>query len=307
MTAPEKPIHILACGEVLWDLFPQGPCLGGAPANFACHASLLGAQVSFLTAVGTDPRGREALSILQHFGLQTDLIQCLPDAPTGTVSVSLDPKGKPTFEIHPNSAWDTLTWTPALETRILQADAVYFGTLGQRGAASRETIRKVLKLAKTRRILRILDVNLRRPFYDSSLILESIEHASVLKLSDDELREVASACLLDPEAPAKETLQALLKKFDLSLIIMTQGSEGALLVSPQGSIHQPGIPTQVIDTVGAGDSFTACLCVGLLRNKPHAEILREACELAAFVCSQSGSVPMNPEGHPPHCAQTASS
>ncbi len=307
MTSPEKPIHILACGEVLWDLFPQGPCLGGAPANFACHASLLGAQVSFLTAVGTDPRGSEALAILQHFGLQTDLIQRLPDAPTGTVGVSLDPKGKPSFEIHPNSAWDNLSWTPALETRISQADAVYFGTLGQRGSASRETIRKVLKLAKARGILRILDVNLRRPFFDPSLIRESIAEANVLKLSDDELKEVASACGLNPEDPAKETLGALLKNFDLSLIIMTQGGEGALLVSPQGAIHQPGIPTQVIDTVGAGDSFTACLCVGLLRENPHADILKKACEIAAFVCSQSGAVPMNPEGRLLNSPQTAAS
>ena len=186
----KKPT-ILSCGEVLWDLFPSGARFGGAPANFACHASTLGGQVVILSGVGNDARGDEALSILRGFQVDTSLIQRITDATTGSVGIRLDDPTRPAFEIHTNSAWDNIAWTLELETRLAEVDAVYFGTLGQRGARSRQTIQQALQIAKSRSILRVLDVNLRRPFYDAELLRDSIAMASVLKLSDEELPEVA--------------------------------------------------------------------------------------------------------------------
>ena len=282
---------ILSCGEVLWDLFPEGARFGGAPANFACHAALLGGDVALLSAVGQDPRGDEVLAILRRFGIDTSLIQRIAAAPTGSVGVSLNAAGKPSFEIHADSAWDRLTWTTELESRLAQVDAVYFGTLGQRGANSRATIQRVVSEAKARGIPRMLDVNLRPPFYDAALIRESIAQASLLKLSDDELPEVASACAIVIEADPVATLRALLTRFQLDLVVLTRGAEGALLVSPVDSVDQTGIPTLVRDTVGAGDSFTAAVVLGLLRGEAHEVILRKACEIAAAVCAHSGAVP----------------
>jgi fructokinase len=134
-------------------------------------------------------------------------------------------------------------------------------------------------------------VNLRRPFYDAALIRESIAQASVLKLSDDELGEVAAACGIAMDAKPENTLRALLTRFALDLTVMTRGAEGALLVAPNDAVDQPGIPTKVVDTVGAGDSFTAAFVVGLLRGDALENILRNACETASAVCSQSGAVP----------------
>ena len=286
-----KP-RILSCGEVLWDLFPEGPRFGGAPANFACHAAILGGQATMLSAVGNDARGDEALAILQGFGIDASLVQRIADAPTGSVGVSVDAAGKPSFEIHAVSAWDRIAWTSALEARIAGVDAIYFGTLGQRGEVSRATIRQALRLAKVRNILRVLDVNLRQPFHDAALIRESITQASVLKLSDDELREVAAACGIAMCAQPEATLRAILARFDLDLIAMTRGADGALLVSAHETISQPGIPAVVRDTVGAGDSFTAAFVLGLLRGEEREVILRKACEIASAVCSQSGAVPI---------------
>ncbi|MEQ1852356.1 MAG: carbohydrate kinase [Chthoniobacteraceae bacterium] len=283
--------RILSCGEVLWDLFPEGARFGGAPANFACHAAILGGEVSMLSAVGNDARGDEALTILHGFGIDTSLVQRIADAPTGSVGVSVDAAGKPTFEIHTGSAWDRLAWTDTLETRIAELDAIYFGTLGQRGEKSRTTIRRALGLAKARGILRVLDVNLRKPFYDPALIRDCIAQASVLKLSDDELAEVAAACDVALDANPTTTLRALLNRFALDLVVMTRGAKGALLVSAEDSVDQPGIPTKVVDTVGAGDSFTAALVLGLLRGDAREVILRKACETASAVCAQSGAVP----------------
>ncbi len=288
------PPRILSCGEVLWDLFPEGARFGGAPANFACHAALLGGAAIMLSAVGMDARGDEAIAILQGMGVDTSLMQRAPGSATGSVGVVTDPAGKPSYEIHPGSAWDNLSWTAALERHAQAVDAVYFGTLGQRGAVSRGTIRRALCLAGERGIPRILDVNLRVPFYDAPLIYDSLALASVLKLSDEELPAVAAACGLDAAARPESLLRRLLEQFDLSLVAMTRGAEGALLVSPEETVPQPGIPTVVRDTVGAGDSFTAALVVGLLRGHSLADIARTACETASAVCALDGAVPLAP-------------
>jgi len=282
---------ILSCGEVLWDLFPNGARFGGAPANFACHAAMLGGHVSMLSGVGNDARGDEAFSILNRFQVDTSLIQRIDDAPTGSVGIKLDDPTKPAFEIHTNSAWDHITWTAELESRIAQFDAVYFGTLGQRGDLSRATIRHVIQTAKARGIFRVLDVNLRKPFYDAELLRDSISQASVLKLSDEELFEVAAACDIKWNASPEILLRQILARLKLDLVVMTRGAEGAILLSATELILQPGIPTVVRDTVGAGDSFTAALVMGLLRGDKLATIARTACETASVVCGQDGAVP----------------
>ncbi len=283
--------RILSCGEVLWDLFPEGARFGGAPANFACHAAILGAQVTVLSAVGNDERSDAALAILKGFGIDTSFVQRIADSPTGSVGVSVDAAGKPTFEIHTGSAWDRIAWTTAFEKRIAEMDAIYFGTLGQRGEVSRTTIQRALGLAKERGILRVLDVNLRRPFYDAGVIRDSIVQASVLKLSDDELGEVANACGVAMAEKAEATLRHLREAFGLNLVVMTRGAKGALLVSRDATFDQPGIPTEVVDTVGAGDSFTAAFVLGLLRGDAPQDNLRKACETASAVCAKSGAVP----------------
>jgi len=295
-----NPPAILSCGEVLWDLFPDGPRFGGAPANFACHAARLGAQVSLLSAVGDDTRGHEAIAILQGFGIAPSLIRVIADAPTGAVGVTVDAAGKPSFEIRAGAAWDQIAWTPELASRLDTVDAVYFGTLGQRSAMSRSSIQQALQVAAARGIPRVLDVNLRRPFFDAALIRESVAAASVLKLSDDELAEVLIACDIARGLDPTASLRALLVRYHLDLIALTRGAAGALLVTADEVIDQPGISTVVRDTVGAGDSFTAALVVGRLRGDPLPTIARVACETAAAVCTYAGALPETPRQPPPH-------
>ncbi len=283
---------------MLWDLFPEGPRFGGAPANFACHAALHGARVTMLSAVGNDARGRSATEILQRFGLATSLVQTIPTAPTGAVGVTVDAAGKPRFEIYADGAWDQIAWSPALESRLADIDAIYFGTLGQRGAISRATLRRALTVAKSRDLMRVLDVNLRPPFFDAALIRESVAAASVLKLSDDELAQVLAACGISRGKDTTASLRALLAHFKLDLVALTRGAAGAQLVSAKEVVDQPGVPTVVRDTVGAGDSFTAVLVVGLLRSDPLQTIARVACETAAVVCAHAGAVPDLPRSSP---------
>ncbi len=284
------PLKIISFGEVLWDLFPGGAEFGGAPANFACHAAGLGGQVDMVSAVGDDSQGREALAILNRHGLQTRFVEVIKDAPTGSVGVEIDSAGKPTFTIHENSAWDHLAWSSALGDAIGEANAVYFGTLGQRSELSRSTIQRALTVAEQCGIPRVLDINLRAPFFDSQLIRESVERASILKLSDEELSPVGHAGDLSCDGSTVDKLRDILNHFSLDLVVMTRGADGAVLVTSEDVIDQTGAPTTVVDTVGAGDSFTAALVCGILSGDSYKTILHDATSLASKVCAQSGAV-----------------
>ena len=282
---------ILSLGEVLWDLFPDGERFGGAPANFACHAAIQGADVTMLSAVGDDQNGHDAIGILSAYGVDVSLMQIIPDAPTGTVGVALDNNGKPTFVIHQGSAWDQLVWNDAMASRITTADAVSFGTLGQRDTVSRTTIRRTLRAAATKGIPCILDINLRPPFFDAEMIRDSVQLASILKLSDDELVEVCSACSISETSRQDVMLQGLFEFGNLDIVVLTRGKDGAVLVTPDDTVTQNGISVNVIDTVGAGDSFTAAFLIGELRGESRKQNLRRSCEIAAATCAHSGAVP----------------
>lgn len=287
-----KQSLIVTIGEVLWDMFPDGTCFGGAPGNLACHAAMLGAEAIVLSGVGQDKLGDEALAHLRERGVNADYMAQISDFPTGTVQVSLDAAGKPKFDICRDVAWDNIPWTDALIDLAGRADAVVFGTLGQRGAVSRATTRRLLE-HMPERVLRILDINLRPPDYDDAVILESLELANALKLSDDEIGEVAKVCGLS--GSHSEIVEGLKQRFGLRLVVMTRGSKGALLFDENRCSETEGIAVTVKDTVGAGDSFTAVTVVGYLRGLDLDTINRHACRVAAYVCSKSGATPALPD------------
>jgi fructokinase len=283
---------IVGLGELLWDLFPDGPRFGGAPVNFACHAAALGADVHVVTSVGNDDLGRQALDALSHHGVRTDSVAICDAAPTGTVQVAVDAAGKATFTFAPDVAWDHLHWSDGLARLAAICESVCFGTLAQRSAESRQTIRRFVG-ATPARALRVFDINLRPPFYSEEVIRESLDLANVLKLNNDELPILAA--MFDMVGSDVEVLTRLARRFDLQLVALTRGPKGAILVRGAEVSEAPGLPVAVKDTVGAGDAFTAALVLGLLRNDPLEMINRRACAVAAYVCSQAGATPPLPE------------
>ena len=286
----KKP-KIISFGEVLWDLFPDGERFGGAPANFACHAALQGAEVMICSAVGDDRHGHDAVRILSDYEIDVSLMQTVPTAPTGTVGVNLDNEGKPSFVIHENSAWDKLQWTNKIDTKVRSADAICFGTLGQRSKMARRTIQKALKVATSIELPRIVDINLRPPFYDADIIRESIQLASILKMSDEEVAAVCAVFEIDLQQGLEAALRSLMEFGQLKMIVVTRGSEGALLLTTDEINTQTGIPCKVIDTVGAGDAFTAAFLIRELQGTEKSQNLRESCMVAAEACSHAGAVP----------------
>ena len=278
---------VLGIGEILWDLLPSGKQLGGAPANFAYHAHALGAEARPISRVGNDPLGREILDRLCTLGLPTDGVSVDPTAPTGTVSVELQPDGQPRFIIHENVAWDRLE---ALEN--VQADAICFGSLGQRCAPAQRAIRAMVAAAPDD-ALRVFDINLRQRFYSREIIESSLALSDALKLNDAELPVLAEMFGLGGDTRAQ--LAALAGRFRLRAVALTRGANGSLLLADGAWSEHPGLRVEVVDAVGAGDAFTAVWTLGLLAGQPLDEINRRANEVAAYVCSQSGATPPLPE------------
>jgi len=293
MTNSSTGFKVVGLGELLWDLFPDGKRLGGAPANFAYHVQALGGRGIVVSCVGDDELGKNIFADLGETGLDLRHIAIDRQHPTGTVSVELDENGKPDFIIHKNVAWDFIPSTPALLDLAATADAVCFGSLAQRSPVSRETIQRFLK-ATRRDCLRVFDVNLRQSFYSESIVRESLSLSDVLKLNDDELPVVAD--LLSIAGSESEVLDRLIAEFCLRAVALTRGARGSLLCTPGGKAEHPGSPPdRIADTVGAGDAFTAAMTMGMLQGKALEAIGEHANRIASHVCSRAGAMPKIPE------------
>lgn len=284
---------IVGLGEVLWDIFPEGKRLGGAPANFAYVCVALGERAAIASRVGRDELGEAALRALEERGLPPDWVQIDAAHPTGTVLVQLDERGDARFEITERVAWDYLEWTDRWRTLARSADAVCFGTLAQRSAPARATVRNFLRSTRDE-TLKVFDVNLRPPFYSREVLHESFSLADIAKLNREELRIVGDLFELDG---SDEEMQArsLLDRFALQLVCVTRGAAGSLLVSARESIEHAAPRIEVVDTVGAGDAFTAVLTCLYLDRRPLALIGSIANRLAAWVATQLGAMPPLPE------------
>lgn len=292
MNINKNKFIVVGLGEVLWDILPDGKKLGGAPTNFAYHANCLGAQGYLVSCVGKDDLGDEILGYVDQLELNRDFVYVNNDHPTGTVTVQLDDKGTPDYIIHENVAWDFVPSNKELFEFASTVDAVCFGSLCQRSEFSRNTVRNFLKATKENCIC-VFDINIRQLYYSKEIINDMLGFSNVFKLNDEELALVAD--LLDINGSEDEILEKLANRFSLKMIVLTKGSDGSLLFTDgQESIINPE-PVDIADTVGAGDSFTAAVAMGLLCNKTLREIHEHANRLAAFVCSQKGATPRLPK------------
>jgi fructokinase len=284
--------RVIGIGEILWDLLPHGRQLGGAPANFVYHARALGAEARLVSRVGRDSLGQETLERLLKLGLPTELVEVDDAAPTGTVTVALSSDGQPRFSIHEDVAWDFIRASALAYHAVADAHAVCLGTLAQRREPARSAIRSLVRAAPSS-ALRILDVNLRPPYIAKQHVEESLALANVLKLNEAELPQLAEMFAL--EGDERSQMTRLAERFDLDCVAYTRGADGSLIYAKGRWSEHPGVRANVVDTVGAGDAFTAAMTLGLLNGWDLHEVSRHANELAAWVASNAGATPPLPE------------
>jgi fructokinase len=280
---------MIGLGEVLWDILPSGTTFGGAPANFAYMATVLGNRGVVASRVCNDELGMKARRQMQELGLITSYIQVDDRHATGTAEVQIDDDGQPTFTISESVAWDFLEWTPAWEELAAKARAVCFGSLAQRSPVSASTIERFLK-AVPKDAVRICDINLRAPFYDFQVVDRCLKFADIVKLNDQELLKV-SALLNLGNGGEESRARRLLRTYDLRLLCLTRGPRGSLLVASDEMVEHPGFKVKVADAVGAGDAFTACLAHHYLLGESLEVISDVANRFASWVATQAGATP----------------
>lgn len=284
---------IVGMGEALWDMLPEGKKIGGAPANFAYHISQFGLNSSVISAIGDDKLGNEILENFNDKQLSYN-IQKVP-YPTGTVIVELDSNGIPKYTIKEGVAWDNIPFTNELEEMAKRTKAVCFGSLAQRSAVSRETINRFIDSMPTGDdVLKIFDVNLRQDFYTKEILCNSLSKCNILKINDEELVTV-SRMFGYPGIDLQDKCWILLAKYNLKMLILTCGVNGSYVFRP-GEISFVETPVvDVIDTVGAGDSFTATFVAAIIKGHSIREAHKLAVEVSAYVCTQNGAMPVLPE------------
>ena len=291
----KEPHLILGIGELLWDVLPEGERLGGAPANFTVMASRLGNHAAILSRIGRDERGRRAVERLDPLPVDTAHIQVDPVHPTGHVTVEFE-GGQPQYTIHDGSAWDYLELTDEWVAMAERADALCFGSLGQRSPEARKTIQSLAAQTPSS-CVRVFDVNLRTPYFSSEILEESLGLATVVKMNDAEVPLVLGLLGL-PEAAETGTAalrlgaERILAEFpDVNLVAVTRGGHGSLLVSREEWHEHPGIPVKVADTIGAGDAFTAAMTHYLLRGATLATLNEAGNRWGGWVAAHSGAMP----------------
>lgn len=291
MTSPE----FIGLGELLWDCFPDRKLPGGAPANVAFHAQQLGLSAATVTRVGCDAFGNEILEFLKSQGLSIDLVQRDPIHGTGTVTVEPLPTGT-TYTFLPDSAWDFLEPTPELLDAARTTRALVFGTLAQRNSISREAIHACLDAANPDCLV-VYDVNLRPPFFRREWIERSMLRARVIKLNDDEVKSLTTLLATDISSTGDQQnidfAKWLLRKYPrCELVCVTRGANGCVAINRHDVINVPGIPVQVVDTVGAGDSFTAAMIYTSLAGWPLRRSVEFANRVGSLVASHAGAMPV---------------
>lgn len=288
---------IVGVGEILWDVYPDGrKVAGGAPFNFAFHCHQLGHPAVIVSRVGNDDLGRELRERVRELGLSDEYIQTDDEHPTGTVRVALDENKVPSYTIAEDVAWDHLRWTTRLTELSGRMVGLCHGTLALRAEATRHTVNRLasagVRPPPSQSCLRVLDVNLRHPRPDTDLLYHTLIAADWVKVNGDEFTEIAR--LFDRSPDELMQLQYQMSGGDRCVWLVTDGPDGVRIRAlgwAKDEFREPGVPAKVVDTVGAGDAFTAAMVCLHLEGRSLRECARFANDYAARVCEQPGGTP----------------
>ncbi len=279
--------RIVAYGEILWDILPDGPVLGGALFNFTNRVNELGNEGILISKLGADNFGKDALEGMKKLHLDTSYIQRDLDHPTGTVKVTLDENHNPDYEIIKDVAYDFITTENRQKVLVSEADCLCFGSLIQRQKSSRDTLYQLIESFNGRYIF--YDINLRKDCYTDQIIQRSLQHANILKLNKDELVFLNENFQMN-KVDLSSMASAIRDRFDLKYCVVTLGDEGVFVVSDRDEkVYMPSFQVEVIEPIGAGDAFTAAFAHSLLNNQPLEECCKFGNLIGAIVAGQRGA------------------
>lgn len=277
--------QITCFGEILWDVLPTSKQVGGAPLNVAAHLRNFGLNAQLISRVGNDELGRELLDILTHKGIPPDLIQIAQTHPTGMAKANIGYNNEVTYTILQPVAWDYIQLETGLADRVRQSDLFVYGSLAARSQQTHETLMDLLAVAPTN----VFDVNLRAPHYNRVTVEYLLHYANIVKLNEHELIELSG--WYGDELDLLRSMEQLRDRFNLQMVCVTLGEDGAALLNNAGFYQQNGFPVEVADTIGSGDAFLAAFLYKMLQGESPQQTLEFACATGAYVATQQGATP----------------
>ena len=277
---------VVSFGEILWDKLPSGKVPGGAPLNFAYRLNSFQNSLSIISKVGDDSLGKGLTEFLNKNGLDTEHIQISKIYKTGEVNVSIDKNGIADYDILNPVAWDDISLNSKNIELTKNSSVFVFGSLICRNITSRRTLKELLKIAP----FKLFDINLRSPYYNMNLIEELMLSSDFIKFNYEEIEEIFTI-YINKKATLENMIETISEKTKTKNICVTMGEKGACYYTNNSFYYQDGFKINVLDTVGAGDSFLATLVEGILNKTKPQEILKKACAVAALVASKEGATP----------------
>lgn len=281
-------MKFICFGEILFDIINDKERLGGAPLNVAAHLVQLGNKGVIVSAVGNDERGEKAIKEISKLGVSTKLVKKV-EQPTGIAIVSPLP-GDNSYEFSFPCAWDAIEIS--LKDLPRETDLMYFGTLSCRSHKSRESLRELLNYVDAQEVF--FDVNLRKKFYDRELIQEGVRKATILKVNEFELSVILNICDIK-EKNNKDNIIRLSNEYSLKIVIITLGEKGSIAYSGGEWFQVVPHAKSAVDTVGAGDSFSAGFLSSYMKTKKILKALEVGTMIADFVVGHEGAIPLYDE------------
>ena len=277
--------QVICFGEVLWDILPSGAVPGGAPMNVTYHLHKQGKNPALITRIGKDEKGEELVNIFRDHGVCTDYFQVDDQYETGKVFAHPNEQNEVVYDIVKPVAWDFIEWDNAYANLITNAEYFVFGSLAARNKTSKQTLLRLLDLAKNK----VLDINLRAPHFDRLTVEELMTKTDFLKLNLAELELITG--WFSNYTSTEDRLRSVAERFKISKVVVTMGGEGAILFIDGNIFSHPGFSVTVKDTVGSGDAFLAGLLSKMMDNKSPKEALEFANGLGAFIATKTGACP----------------
>ena len=278
--------EIVCFGEILWDIFPDGKRIGGAPFNVSYNLTKMGIDSHMISRIGDDELGKELLEVTTSRKINPTGLQLDNEYATGTVIATFDEDNDAIYDIVNNVAWDNIQLTEKDLNFVKEAKAFVFGSLATRNKVSRETLFSLMENAT----FNVFDINLRPPFIDQKVIKEILHHTHLAKFNKAELRMVLE--FIDKEYTNEaDSIKYVQDYFKLDEIIVSKGSKGAIYYKKDEHYQFPAVEITINDTVGSGDSFLAGFLTKRINNKNPFETMEYATALGAFITSSKGACP----------------
>jgi fructokinase len=283
-------MRLLCFGEIVWDEIGGQRFIGGGPFNVAAHAKILGVDEVFLfSAVGHDPLGETTRDVIHRSGVDDSFVKTVA-SDTCVVKATLDQRGNATFTIPDPTSFDQIEATDEDIERIraLKFHAIYFGTIAQRRAITRASLRRLVERGGFQHVF--CDINLRMNFYDAEVLGWSFHHSDTLKLNEEEAVEVRRLCGI-AEEDRQVFCNRLQQDFGIRWVCLTGGEKGAWVCSPEAFSYHPAAKVDIVDTIGAGDAFAAAMIRTLYADHSPTDACQFACRVGGLVASRRGAVP----------------